>query len=356
MKRYLIGAFLVILIVVTVVLFTRPKDTDKQENREVENQKLATIQRDRKLSEEEKERLEKLGIAVKNIRRLPFIVQREGYKVDDTDDKGTIVGIVRDSDNRALKGCIITLRGDKEPFTSARRTDMSGKFFFEKIKSGNYKLMVHCQEGKAERDGVIVEKDKVNNIEIILEKKEMVSTSVILGNVIDFVTRSPVEGAVVNFIGKSESSSEITTDSLGRFSVNVSSPQKGRLIIQKEGYIKKNIEIDVNEKEITLNNILLVKGNIKNEGQRYQGIGAALIEKNGEFVVTNIFENSPAEKAGLQKNDRIYQINGMDISSLRLDEVIALIRGDERTNVILTIKRGDEIKNIQVVRDVIEIK
>ncbi len=355
MKRYLFGALLILLII-SVVLFLLTRDTGREENRERENQRPQAVHRDKKFSEEEKERLEKLGIAVKNIKRLPFIIQKEGQKTDESEDKGTLIGVVTDSDNKPLKGCVVTLKGENEPFTSARRTDMSGKFFFERIKSGNYRLVVHCQDGKAERDGVLVQKDKVNNIEITLEKKEMVSTSVISGNIIDFATRSPVEGAGVAFAGKNENSSEITTDSLGRFSLNATSNQKGRLIIQKEGYVRKSIEIDVREKEISLNNILLVKGNISNEGQKYQGIGAALIEKNNEFVVTNIFENTPAEKAGLQKNDRIYQINGMDVGSLRLDEVIALIRGDERTNVILTIKRGEDTKYIQIVRDTIEIK
>ncbi len=356
MKKYVVLFLILVLIIIVFAVLVR-KDK-REEDPGLNQQKREDTGRNRhpRISEEDSKRLEKLGLAVKNIRNLPFEIHNDRKKEGDVQGRGNLVGIVMDSDREPLKGCILTLRNKDEPFTSARRTDLSGKFFFENIKTGEYKLVIQCEAGKAERGGIIVEKDKVNNLEILLEKKEVVPVSVISGNVIDFVNRTPVQGASVRFTGRKESSSEIATDDLGRFSINVTSPQNGRIVIDKEGYVRKSIEVEITEKEVHMNNIPIVKGNIKDEGQKYQGIGAALIEKNNEFVVAQVFEDSPAAKAGLKNNDRIYQINGMDLSSLGLSEVIALIRGDERTNVILTVKRGDETKYIQIVRDVIEIK
>ncbi|MCX7944911.1 MAG: PDZ domain-containing protein [Deltaproteobacteria bacterium] len=356
MKKYLV----VLLLLVVVILISLPlirKDSEKGESKMSVTQKInKTRDRDLRLPEQDREKLEKLGMAVKNIRRIPFEIRSETQKEDSSEEKGVLIGLVFSTENKPVKGCVITLKDEKGYFVSARRTDMSGKFYFDNIKIGEYRLLVHCEEGRTERDKVLVEKDRVNNIQIVLNKNEMITNSLIVGNVIDFITRQPVGGALVSFLGNSDSTSGVNTDSLGRFSINVTSPQRGRLVIQKDDYVKKSIELEVREREITVNNILLVKGNIKNEGNRYQGIGAALIEKDNEFVVMQVFEGSPASKAGLKSGDRIYQINGMDINLLKLDEVIALIRGDERTNVVLTIKRGDEVKYIQIVRETIEIK
>lgn len=355
MKKYLV-VLIAITIIVLIIFFVRGGEDKKNSEESLKKNVDINRQLTSRIKEMDKDRLEKLGIAAKNIKRLPFAIKQQNQENKVEEGTGLILGVVLDDERNQLKGCIVTLKGEGQPFTSARRSDMSGKFSFDKVEVGEYKVAVQCNEGKAERSGIKVEKDKVTNLEIQLTKSEKGLISTISGNVIDFVTRSPIEGAILYFNGRDEKTSEVSTDSLGRFTFNVKAYQKGKIIIEKEGYVRKVIDVDINEKEINFNNITLVRGNIKDDGQKYQGIGAALIEKNGEFVVAQVFENTPAAKAGLLKNDRIYQINGMDISSLRLDEIIALIRGDERTNVILTIKRGEDTKYIQIVRETIEIK
>ncbi|MGB9599676.1 MAG: carboxypeptidase regulatory-like domain-containing protein [Myxococcota bacterium] len=355
MKRYLFVLLAVVISVLLVTFLIKRGGERGSEQGDFSEKLDYKRQLDPEVSMD-KERIERLNLALKNIKKLPFDItqHKKGNKTEE--ESGLLIGLVVDDERNPLKGCIVTLKGDGQPFTSARRSDISGKFFFDKISVGEYRVDVQCSEGRAERSGIRVEKDKISNIEIVLSKTEKGMVSTVYGNVIDFTTRNPVEGAMIYFSGKEERSSQVPTDTLGRFTLSINGSQKGNIIIEKEGYVKKVIDLDIKEREINLNNITIVKGNIKDDGRKYQGIGAALIEKNGEFVVTQVFENTPAANAGLQKDDRIYQINGNDISSLRLDEVIALIRGDERTNVILTIKRGDEIKNIQIVRETIEIK
>lgn len=353
MKRIILSISVVAILLI-IILVSKDRSNKGEEN--LQQGKSLEQRQNLKMIERDSKNLEKLGLAIKNIRRIPFDINQKKPSERQSGDTGSIIGIITGEEGNPFKGCIVTLSGAGAPFSAARRSDLSGKFFFDKVEVGEYRLRIQCEEGRTEREGIVVEKDKVANLNIVIKKEEKVSSSTISGNVIDFISRNPVEGANVIFEGKNERSSEIKTDNLGRFVVNVTSPQRGRIIIEKEGYVRKDIDVDVNQKELILNNITIVSGSIKNEDGKYQGIGAAIVTKNGEFVVVQVFENTPAYKSGLKSGDKVLKINGMDVSSLRLDEVIALIRGDERTNVIMTIKRGDAIENLQIVRETIEIK
>lgn len=355
MKRIILISVLGAVIIFIAVLILQKRGSEERDADSIKKTEVRERQ-NLKFSEQDRERFERLGLALKQVKRLPFSIKAAEREERSVSDTGSIVGIISDEGGNPVKGCLITLAQEGEPFTSARRSDLSGKFFFDKIGTGVYRARIMCDDFRIEREGIKVEKDRITNLNIVAQKEEKISTATVLGNIIDFVNRRPVENAMVEFAGENERASQIGTDSLGRFSINVRYPQRGRIIINKEGYIRKEINIEVTEKELTLNNIVLVAGSIRNDGNKYQGIGAALIENNSEFVVAQVFERSPASKAGLKKNDRIIQINGMDVSSLRLDELIALIRGDERTNVILTVRRGDLIQNLQIVRDIIEVK
>lgn len=356
MRRGLLFASLIILLILFVAIIA--KRGEKAVNKEEVDSAPPSVASQKRIniSDEERERVKRLGLMVKNLRNIPFNIQRERREETGEENYGTLIGTILDKDRRPLKGCLIVLKASGSPFSGARKTDLSGKFSFERIEAGEYRIMFRCEEGTGERRDIIVEKDKINSIEIVLENSEMRKSSTVSGNIIDFITHNPIEGAKVTFKGSDGSASLARTDNLGRFTIELTLPQKGRIEIEKEGYISKGFDLEIKDREVVINNISLVKGDISDDGKRYKGIGAALIEKDGEFVVTHIFDGSPAQKAGLLKGDRIYQVNGMDVSSLNLNELIALIRGDERTNVILTIRRGDETKNIQIVRETIEIK
>ena len=70
------------------------------------------------------------------------------------------------------------------------------------------------------------------------------------------------------------------------------------------------------------------------------GIRCMMDWKNGGgILVVKVFENSPAMKVGIQKNDHIAFINGQSTEDLPEDKAIDLLRGDEGTQVILRIIR-----------------
>lgn len=94
-----------------------------------------------------------------------------------------------------------------------------------------------------------------------------------------------------------------------------------------------------------------------------EGIGATLQESDGYIKVINIVPGSPSWKQGeLKVNDIILSVaqgNGepVDITGMRIDDAVRLIRGKKGTEVRLTIKKPDNsIKTISIIRDVVIIE
>lgn len=86
------------------------------------------------------------------------------------------------------------------------------------------------------------------------------------------------------------------------------------------------------------------------EGTRgeYTGIGAQISMRDGRPVIVSPFDDSPAQKAGVQPGDFVMQVDGEDTSGLTLDEVVARIRGPEGTSVTLTLLREGHSALIEV--------
>ncbi len=90
----------------------------------------------------------------------------------------------------------------------------------------------------------------------------------------------------------------------------------------------------------------------------YGGIGA-LIRKNSEGAVllSEIYENSPAAKAGLVAGDLIVEIDGTSVIPLKIDECSSRMKGVAGTTVRFSIKplRGDSIADIKIAREKVHI-
>jgi carboxyl-terminal processing protease len=77
------------------------------------------------------------------------------------------------------------------------------------------------------------------------------------------------------------------------------------------------------------------------QGQ-FEGIGVEVQMKNGVVVVVAPIDGTPAQRAGLRPGDIIAKVNGRDVTSLPLDQVVALILGPTGTSVTLTIMNPDD--------------
>ncbi len=89
----------------------------------------------------------------------------------------------------------------------------------------------------------------------------------------------------------------------------------------------------------------------------FSGIGAQLGVKDGLPVIIAPFDGSPAAEAGIKAGDLILGVDGEDVTSLSLNEVVDLVRGPKGTEVVLTILRAGEegTLEITIVRDDIKV-
>jgi len=90
----------------------------------------------------------------------------------------------------------------------------------------------------------------------------------------------------------------------------------------------------------------------------FQGIGAEIQERDGLISVVSPIKNSPAEKSGIQPNDKILAVDGESIQGMSASEAVLIIRGEKGTSVVLTIQRGTMTDPLEVtiVRDEIPIE
>jgi carboxyl-terminal processing protease len=74
----------------------------------------------------------------------------------------------------------------------------------------------------------------------------------------------------------------------------------------------------------------------------FVGIGVLVAPDDGKggVVVGQVFPNTPAEEAGLQRGDRVVAVDGTSTAGQTQDQIIQSIRGPAGTQVTLTIQRA----------------
>lgn len=89
----------------------------------------------------------------------------------------------------------------------------------------------------------------------------------------------------------------------------------------------------------------------------YQGIGVEITGVPEGVIVVRVFDNSPAESAGIIADDIITQVDGTDVAGLTAQDISNLIRGESGTYVELGIIRGRarELITIRVQRGSVNI-
>jgi len=89
---------------------------------------------------------------------------------------------------------------------------------------------------------------------------------------------------------------------------------------------------------------------------QYVGIGIKMENLNNYVHVIKVFKNSPASSAGLLPQDYIIGINGEDIAGWHINKAASYIRGEEGTEVTLTILRGSETFDVILKRASVQVE
>ncbi|MDO5596883.1 MAG: S41 family peptidase [Acidaminococcus sp.] len=90
----------------------------------------------------------------------------------------------------------------------------------------------------------------------------------------------------------------------------------------------------------------------------FGGVGMVMgQQKDGRFVVVSPIEDTPAFQAGIRAGDILLKIDGNDLSGQNLNQVVKQIRGEDGSQVALTLQRGDEApRDITITRSDIKLK
>lgn len=88
----------------------------------------------------------------------------------------------------------------------------------------------------------------------------------------------------------------------------------------------------------------------------YSGIGAQIGIRDGLPVIIAPFDGSPAAEAGVKPGDIIIEVDGQDVTTWSLQDIVDHIRGEAGTQVILTLLRPEEgeSQEISIIRGEID--
>ncbi len=89
----------------------------------------------------------------------------------------------------------------------------------------------------------------------------------------------------------------------------------------------------------------------------FAGVGVKFMVLNDTLTVTNVIDGGPSAKAGVKNGDRIIEIDGENVASVNIttDKIMSLLKGEIRTDVILTIYRKGKTVKKKVTRGTIPI-
>ncbi|RXT04497.1 S41 family peptidase [Ammoniphilus sp. CFH 90114] len=88
----------------------------------------------------------------------------------------------------------------------------------------------------------------------------------------------------------------------------------------------------------------------------YNGIGVVVgQEHNGSITIRQVYENSPAKRAGLQPGDRLMEIDGKRVIDQSIETVLNKLRGDAGSKIQMRFMSTDHLYEVELIRERIEV-
>jgi carboxyl-terminal processing protease len=74
----------------------------------------------------------------------------------------------------------------------------------------------------------------------------------------------------------------------------------------------------------------------------FSGVGLMLEETPEGPVIVSVLEGTPAESAGIEEGERIVSVDGENVRDDPLEQIVAKVKGDAGTDVVLGLEGGDQ--------------
>ena len=85
--------------------------------------------------------------------------------------------------------------------------------------------------------------------------------------------------------------------------------------------------------------------------RNFVGIGVQFqSQEDGLHLITRVFRDSPAEKAGVQAGDIIHSVNGEIVDNYTADKIKELVQGEEGTDVTIGLVREGKTISVDITR------
>lgn len=87
----------------------------------------------------------------------------------------------------------------------------------------------------------------------------------------------------------------------------------------------------------------------------YKGIGCLILKTEEGIIVYHIYEDSPADKAGLKEQDIILKVDDKDTKDMTLEDLSTYIRENKNKEVTLKVKRDSVETELKIKKSTVEI-
>lgn len=82
----------------------------------------------------------------------------------------------------------------------------------------------------------------------------------------------------------------------------------------------------------------------------YVGIGVEFVNSNGSAIVSRVFKDSPAAKAGIQAGDILTSADGTALAGKSSDDIKKMVQGNEGTKVVIGVSRQGKSQSFEITR------
>lgn len=97
------------------------------------------------------------------------------------------------------------------------------------------------------------------------------------------------------------------------------------------------------------------RSNMESLQGSFAGIGVTVTKnENNEYQIVEIKKNSPASEKDIRTDDIIIKVNDIPTENMDLNQLVSLVKGEEGTEVTVTLKRNDKEFDVTLTRKKIE--